>query len=192
MLPHLGGVGACHTTDSCPTHSQLSRPMSWWQHTSVECGRSCHKYERVAHTTWKNPNAWMWVCVSVGNRQSCIMRATWHQLRTQARGSSAHVEAKMNQIGPPSAAQGKHVEDWLQTSIGKSRSGRFAAEWWTSMLKTSNTQMVNSGNRQTPAAKDLLLLAFRAQAMLSAISRVCRNVQHLHENKVFYISTWFS
>ena len=41
----------------------------------------------------------------------------------------------MNQIGPPSAAQGKHVEDWLQTSIGKSRSARFAAEWWTSMPK---------------------------------------------------------
>ena len=50
------------------------------------------------------------------------MRATSHQLRTQARGSSAHVEAKMNQIGSPSGAQGKHVEDWLQISIGKSRS----------------------------------------------------------------------
>ena len=93
----------------------------------------------------------------------------------------------MNQIGPPSAAQGKHVEDWLQTSIGKSRSGRFAAEWWTSMLKTSNTQMVNSGNRQTPAAKHLLLLAFGAQAMLSAISRVCRHGQRLHENMIFHI-----
>ena len=94
----------------------------------------------------------------------------------------------MNQIGPTSAAQGKHVEDWLQTSIGKSRSGRFAAEWWTSMLKTSKTQMVNSGNRQTPAAKDdLLLLAFGAQATLSAISKGCRNVQQLHENTVFYI-----
>ena len=107
------------------------------------------------------------------------MRATWHQLRTQARGSSAHVEAKMDQIGPPSATQGKHVEYWLQTSIGKSRSWRFAAEWWTSVLKTSNAQMVNSRNRQTPAAKHLLLLAFGAQAMWSAISKVCRNVQQL-------------
>ena len=39
------GVGACHTTASRPSHSQLSRPMSWWQHTFVECGRS----------RWKNP-----------------------------------------------------------------------------------------------------------------------------------------
>ena len=69
---------------------------------------------------------------------------------------------------------------------GSSGSGRFTTEWWTSMLKTNNTPMVNSGNQQTPAAKHLLLVAFGAQAMVSAISRVCRNAQHLHENNIFH------
>ena len=34
--PFRGEVGACHTTDSCPSHSQLYRPMPRGQHTSVE------------------------------------------------------------------------------------------------------------------------------------------------------------
>ena len=60
------------------------------------------------------------------------------------------------------------------------------------MLKTNNTQRVNSGNRQTPAAKHLLLVACGAQAMLSAISTVSGNGQHLHENIIFHIFLVFS
>ena len=41
--PFRGEVGACHTTDSCPSHSQLSRPMPRGQHTSVEHGRPYQK-----------------------------------------------------------------------------------------------------------------------------------------------------
>ena len=67
---------------------------------------------------------------------------------------------------------------------GSGQSGRFTAEWWPSVLKTSNTPRVNSGNRQTPAAKHLLLVEFGAQAMLSAISKVL-STQHLNENTIF-------
>ena len=34
MHPLLGGAGACHTTDSCPSHSQLSRPTKSGHHIS--------------------------------------------------------------------------------------------------------------------------------------------------------------
>ena len=46
------------------------------------------------------------------------MGATCHQSRTQASGSSARAEANMNQIGPPSAIQGKDLYHGLRASIG--------------------------------------------------------------------------
>ena len=113
----------------------------------------------------------MWLYVYGWIKQTCIMRATRYPSRIQASGPAARVETRMNQTRSPSAIQDKHLDHTLQTSIGKVKdwiSGRFAVEWLTPVLKTSNTQMVNSGNRQTPATKHRLLAAFEAQAMFNA------------------------
>ena len=52
-------------------------------------------------------------------------------------------------------------------------------------IDAKNEQHSDGKFRKSPAAKHLLLVAFGAQAMLSAISRECRNAQHSQENNIF-------
>ena len=131
MFPHSGGMGACHTTDFCPSHSQLSRPTSWRQMHSASTCKQKQSFSDLR-----------------GNRG---LQFLWALLR----------ETQRDRIQPQSGIQEGFQNCLFETCSGdgtyEATTCAHTTEWWPHLSRRGKTYKVNSPSRHMLPTEKLLL-----------------------------------